>query len=478
LNITRYAESIGHSVYVAELLDEETEADFSRQLRSQKEAIKNEFHIAIQDSIDLDKETAKALRESKNRSKDEYLSLIKWDLLVKEKLINFRQIDEDGNVVTLENPAIDLEVTAGMIDQLSKQKLGKPWRLHRLAEHGAVAWDCVESENIGRRRSSNKDRDSQLLTAADYVTLDRTKLALLDEFGFIEFFKKWIVQEVPLELVVDAIAAELSKPKPDLKNTIPVALQDAIKGKGFTAKDKGLSAIVSKLNEGDNFDTFCARLGIQSVRNKAGLVTHAQVLTILRQFFSFKSYRSARMINKVKGVFLLCADDRFNALAKRSRAIEKMPHDERMSIDIESDISEAYCDGVARVDLFPVWDEGVNTSLVASGIDALDADDKNLLPTIRYSKNIYIANSRKQNNESNDTVTIDDIDFDDIQTPVEPKTDVTGKTEKVFYIGRHYPEIECNSVELLSYDIDGTANIKTSLGLLKVSCRDVLKVAA
>jgi hypothetical protein len=382
LNFTRYARSIGHSVSKGNPLDHDKLTIFKKKIKNLKDCIAADYQEKISAAKALNGAEVKTLKDGNSRSLDDYFSLLKWDMLKDAKLIESREFDEDGKVVKKELPTAheSINVTPALVNQLRKQKVGTPWRRQHLADHGETVYEAVAAEKISKRRVSNRDRDSQIIIATDYTNMNHPKLALLDEYGFIDFYKRHIVNRVDLDAVIDekynltlmrGLIIQWQKKNPDIKYFIANELTKLFPESRFTSQTPELLAIVEKLREGTTFETFCARLGVRSQRDKDGSIGHEQVLTILRNFFSFKSYRSSNRLNGVKGVFILCSDDKFNPMAKKANQLGKEPYKDREKTDpksIEDELRALY-DGIhRRTELFPAWDDSIQLTLSAAGI--------------------------------------------------------------------------------------------------------------
>ena len=311
-NLSRYLEWVGHTVSITSPNGwDEKEMQRPRPANAYlifQDEYARDFHQNVADAPKLDRYDIEELQRQ-----DEY-TLHQWysvqQFLVRQAL-RFdvtKVVDPAIGVIEHYEKPIDTGITldAAYVRQVNRDRLAKPWQLHYYAQQSEWDWfahDLAKTINAPQYTKYFKDGEPlsdplEAVSPRELRSLKSRRLSVLHELGIVDFMNQWCVDIA--ELDTEAMTTMTEK---DFNHYIHAQHVD----KRFTKVD--LEAIVDKLDP--NFEETCQLLGVRSQRNEEGEITHAQVLTILRNIFGIKTiFQRGHKLNGVKGVYILLADDK------------------------------------------------------------------------------------------------------------------------------------------------------------------------
>lgn len=339
-NLKRYLESVGHRVgLVAPIPGTQAQGipdDFYEQ-------VAGEYHQAVASGRRFTRLDVEEIQNSGEISLEQWYGIqqflfrqaMAWDIT--------KEVDPvTGEVITLEEPATHgVNIDADFIRQWSRDRVAKPWQMYFYAQQSE--WDWFASDLTRRQHRpiyENRDEHGNATTEIDPASImgqRSAKLSLLKELGILDFMNRWTI-DVASDKVKEAL-----NPK-----VMARILHEQHQEHRFTKAD--LEPIVDKL--GSRFEEVCQLLGVRSRRNNDGTVNHRQVLTLIRNFFQVKTFMLHSSLNGVKGVFVLVADDKAQALRA---ALLKAEKSEDQRPQLLERARRLYETTHRRTEMFPIW---------------------------------------------------------------------------------------------------------------------------
>ena len=339
-NLKRYLEAVGHQVTVKEPVPG-TQAqgipdEFYEQVASEyHQAVADARHYTRLDVEDMQNRGEISLEQWHGIQQFLFRQAMAWDIT---KQVN----PETDDVTTLDYPAENgLTIDAAFVRQWSRDRVAKPWQMYFYAQQSE--WDWFAADLTRRQhKPTYEHRDSSGKTTTDIepaaiMGQRSAKLSLLKELGILDFMTRWTID----------VASDQIKEARDRKALTRI-LHDQHQEYRFTKAD--LQPIVDKL--APRFEEVCQLRGVRSRRNDDGTVNHRQVLTLIRNIFQVKTFMSRSSLNGVKGVFVLVADDKAQALRA---ALMKAERDDDNRPRLLERARQLYETTHRRVELFAVW---------------------------------------------------------------------------------------------------------------------------
>ena len=347
-NLSRYFKAVGHTVEVLRPTPGLSAVGIPEEFY---EEVAAKFHSDVARANYLDKFAAEELQKSGE------ITLSQWHQI---QQLAFRQsmrwelplIFNEQNQCIEQGPneKTGLEIDAAFIRQWSRDRVAKPWQMYYYAQQNE--WDVFahdvrkNSYKAESQRSTNDDTTADFLPS-DIISLKSRRLSVLRELGLIEFLNKFSID------VADSAIAQAKN-----NSELTQLLHKNHSELRFTKAH--LKDVVAKLSV--NFEESCQLLGVKSVRGDDGKVNHRQALTILRNVFQVKTFGVTNAsLDGVRGVFVLVADDRAQALRKGLLKVDRIQKDDAEGDYLKEVAAEKaqnlYAESHNRLELFPVWDE-------------------------------------------------------------------------------------------------------------------------
>lgn len=348
-NLNRYFDAVGHTTTIMKptpgLSGAGIPEDFYQQIARER------YHKPVAEAARIDKFIAEELQKKGEITLEQWYQIqqlkarqaLRWDLT------HVYNPTTDA-IETSENPGDSrLKLDADFIRQWSRDRIAKPWQMHFYAQQNEWDWFAHDFKNTRfapkfehhKELEGDRTKITEDFTPNDILSLKSRRLSLLKELGILDFMNRWSVNVASDRITSSSSAKELTK-----------AIHEEHREWRFTKRD--LQPIVAKLET--QFETVCELLGVRSQRNDDGNINHRQVLTIVRNVFCVKTFTlSDGRLNGDRGVYVLVADDKAQALRKGLMKADKADDDERMPFIIKA--RELYGETHNRIELHPVWEQ-------------------------------------------------------------------------------------------------------------------------
>jgi len=341
-NLTRYFEAVGHTVNVMQpspqLIGEGISEEFY-------DRIANAFHTEVANAGRIDKFAAEELQKKGEITREQWHQI---------QQLMFRQSMrwDTSQTYSVELDAIcegqptTKQIDPAFVRQWSRDRVAKPWLMHFYAQQNEWDWFAHDFKNtrfapVFEHRKENDPAITEDFCPNDILSLKARRLSLLKEMGIIDFMNRWSVN-VASDRITSAESAK------DLTKTI----HDEHRHNRFTKAD--LKPIIGKL--APQFETVCELLGVKSQRNDDGEINHRQVLTIIRNVFQVKTFTvSDGRLNGDRGVYVLVADDKAQALRKGLMKADKA--DEDQALPLIERARSLYGETHNRIEMHDIWME-------------------------------------------------------------------------------------------------------------------------
>ncbi|NEZ68401.1 hypothetical protein D0962_37765 [Leptolyngbyaceae cyanobacterium CCMR0082] len=311
-NLSRYLKWVGHAVSVTSP-DGWDEAEMQRPRPADEYLIfqdeyARDFHQKVADAPKLDRYDIEELQRKDEYTLDQWYSVQQFLVRQALRFDVTKVVNPETGVIEQHEKPIDTGVVldAAYVRQVNRDRLAKPWQLHYYAKQSEWDWfahDLARTINAPQYTKYFKDGEQlsdplENVSPKELRSLKSRRLSVLHELGVIDFVRQWCVDIA--ELDAETMTTMTEK---DFNNYI----HDQHSDKRFTKVE--LESIVNKL--APDFEETCQLLGVRSQRNEDGEISHAQVLTIIRNIFGIKTiFQRGRKLNGVKGVYVLLADDK------------------------------------------------------------------------------------------------------------------------------------------------------------------------
>ena len=335
-NLTRYFKAVGHEVKIVVPTPGLSATGIPEEFYERIAA--EHYYDPISKAADVDRFYVEELQQKGEVTREQWYQIqrlqfrqsMRWDTShsydIGTDSIQSPSEQAEGD----SQPSTDkgLEIDPAFVRQWSRDRVAKPWQMYFYAQQNEWDWFAHDFKRTRFNPKHETLTDAETLTAdfapVDILSLKSRRLSLLKELGILDFMNRWAVDTADKAIATVESSTELAK-----------TLHELHKFNRFTKAD--LQPVVEKL--APQFEKVCELLGVKSQRNDDGEVNHRQVLTIVRNVFQVKTFAITNAsLNGTRGVYLLVADDKAQALRKGLIKAEKL----KEPVEVQKGIAKAH----------------------------------------------------------------------------------------------------------------------------------------